>query len=167
MRCSAEGVFPGLPGDFRTGCDRHRLSRQDRDGIPASLHGRWRACGRFSPACRSCSLRAIVCGFTFCPISSGDWRCPGRLLAFAATIALPATSSAWMIGDECVLVLLALLDAFVPHWLPVKRITSPARTFLMMNAASVAAMAVFFTSPDRFWANHTGGAGRYLNRVTL
>jgi hypothetical protein len=51
------------------------------------------------------------------------------------------------------LVLLALLDGFVPHWLPVKRITSPARTFLTMNAASFAAMAVFFTSPDRFWAS--------------
>jgi cellulose synthase/poly-beta-1,6-N-acetylglucosamine synthase-like glycosyltransferase len=78
------------------------------------------------------------------------------LLVFAATIALPATRfRSWMIGDECVLVLLALLDRFVPHWLPVKRITSPARTFLTMNAASIAAMAVFFTSPDRFWATTT------------
>ncbi len=78
------------------------------------------------------------------------------LLAFAATIALPATLfRSWMIGDECVLVLLALLDRFVPHWLPVKRITSPARTFLTMNAASIAAMAVFFTSPDRFWSTTT------------
>ena len=75
------------------------------------------------------------------------------LLAVAATIALPPTSfRSWMIWNECALMLLALLDGFVPHWIPFKRITSPARTFLTMNAASIAALAVFFTSPERFWA---------------
>ena len=75
------------------------------------------------------------------------------LLVFAATVALPATSfRTWMIWNECALLLLALLDGLVPRWLPIKRITSPARTFLTMNAASIAALAVFFTSPDRFWA---------------
>jgi cellulose synthase/poly-beta-1,6-N-acetylglucosamine synthase-like glycosyltransferase len=75
------------------------------------------------------------------------------LLAVAATVALPPTSfRSWMIGNECALMLLALLDGLVPRWLPFKRITSPARTFLTMNAASIAALAVFFTSPDRFWA---------------
>lgn len=75
------------------------------------------------------------------------------LIAIGATVALPATSfRSWMIWNECALMLLALLDGIVPQWLPFKRITSPARTFLTMNAASIAALAVFFTSPDRFWA---------------
>jgi poly-beta-1,6-N-acetyl-D-glucosamine synthase len=75
------------------------------------------------------------------------------LIAIAATVALPAKPfRSWMIGNEGALLLLALLDSIVPHWLPLKRITSPARTFLTMNAASVAALGVFFTSPDRFWA---------------
>lgn len=75
------------------------------------------------------------------------------LAAIAATFALPATwFRQWMIGGGCAWLALALVDALVPAWLPLKRITSPARTFLVMNAASVAALAVFFTPADRLWA---------------
>ncbi len=75
------------------------------------------------------------------------------LLAVAATIALPRSSfRSWMIWSDWILILLALVDGFIPHWLPFKRITSPARTFLTMNVASIAALAVFFTPPERFWA---------------
>jgi len=75
------------------------------------------------------------------------------LLVIGATIALPASSFRfWMLVNEGALMSLALIDAIIPHWLPIKRITSPARTFLSMNAASIAALAVFFVSPRRMWA---------------
>jgi poly-beta-1,6-N-acetyl-D-glucosamine synthase len=75
------------------------------------------------------------------------------MAAIAATWGLPATwFRRWMIGGECAWLALALIDALVPAWLPLKRITSPARTFLVMNAASVAAVAVFFTPAERLWA---------------
>ncbi len=75
------------------------------------------------------------------------------LLSVAATFALPpGPFRSWSIRGEAGLILLALVDFLIPRWLPLKRITSPARTFLIMNLASIAALAVFFTSPDRFWA---------------
>src|SRR5260370_30813216 len=70
------------------------------------------------------------------------------LLAAAATVALPPTSfRSWMIWSDCILIMLALVDGLIPQWVPFKRITSPARTFLTMNVASIAALAVFFTPP--------------------
>jgi cellulose synthase/poly-beta-1,6-N-acetylglucosamine synthase-like glycosyltransferase len=79
---------------------------------------------------------------------------PWTLLAVvAATLALPATSfRQWMVGGDLALLGLALVDLIVPHGFPLKRLTSPARTFLLMNVASVGALAVFFTKPDKFWA---------------
>jgi cellulose synthase/poly-beta-1,6-N-acetylglucosamine synthase-like glycosyltransferase len=75
------------------------------------------------------------------------------LLVIAATVALPATTfRSWMIWDEGALILLAVLDRIVPNWLFFKRITSPARTFLTMNVAAIAALAVFFVPTNRLWA---------------
>lgn len=75
------------------------------------------------------------------------------ILLAAASLALPPS---WfrqsMIWSECAVPALALVDLLVPHWLWLKRLTSPARTFLVMNAASLAAVAVFFTPADRLWA---------------
>jgi hypothetical protein len=48
-------------------------------------------------------------------------------------------------------VLLALADRILPAGFPLKRISSPARTFLTMNAASIAALSVFFIEPTRLW----------------
>ncbi len=75
------------------------------------------------------------------------------LLIVAATFALPPSwfRTSLELGDLALL-LLALLDGIVPRWLPLKRISSPARTFLVMNAASVAALVVFFTPAERLWA---------------
>jgi poly-beta-1,6-N-acetyl-D-glucosamine synthase len=74
------------------------------------------------------------------------------LLIVAATFALPPSwfRTSLELGDLALL-LLALLDGIVPRWLPLKRISSPARTFLVMNAASVAALVVFFTPAERLW----------------
>jgi len=74
------------------------------------------------------------------------------LLVLGATFALPPSPfrSSLLAGDLALL-LLALLDRFVPHRFPLKRLTSPARTFLLMNAASLAAAVVFLTPPSRLW----------------
>jgi cellulose synthase/poly-beta-1,6-N-acetylglucosamine synthase-like glycosyltransferase len=75
------------------------------------------------------------------------------ILAVAATFALPVTPiRQWMIWSDVAMLGLALVDLIVPHGFPLKRLTSPARTFLLMNAASIGGLAVFFTKPDKFWA---------------
>ena len=40
--------------------------------------------------------------------------------------------------------MLALLDRLVPSGFALKRLTSPARTFIVMNAAALASVVVFF-----------------------
>jgi cellulose synthase/poly-beta-1,6-N-acetylglucosamine synthase-like glycosyltransferase len=74
------------------------------------------------------------------------------LVFFGAAVALPhslfrtsllAAGAAWP--------LLAFFDGFVPRSFPLKRLTSPARTLLVMNAAALAAIAVFFVPATSLW----------------
>ncbi|HLH43827.1 MAG TPA: glycosyltransferase family 2 protein [Bryobacteraceae bacterium] len=74
------------------------------------------------------------------------------LAAFAFTFALP--SRQWrnlLLWDEVIFAALALLDAWIPTGIPLKRLSSPARTFLLMNAASLAGLAVLFIPPQKLW----------------
>jgi cellulose synthase/poly-beta-1,6-N-acetylglucosamine synthase-like glycosyltransferase len=74
------------------------------------------------------------------------------LLILGSTLALP--DSRWrnfLLADELTLAALAVLDRFVPRAFPLKRISSPARTFVAMNAAALLAVAVFFVPPDTLW----------------
>jgi hypothetical protein len=74
------------------------------------------------------------------------------LLILGSTLALP--DSRWrnfLLADELTLATLAVLDRFVPRAFPLKRISSPARTFVAMNAAALLAVAVFFVPPDTLW----------------
>ena len=74
------------------------------------------------------------------------------VFAIAATVLLPASPIRWsLLAAEAAVFLLALLDRFFPKGFPLKRLTSPARTFLVMNAASMAGLAVFFMEPTRLW----------------
>jgi len=74
------------------------------------------------------------------------------LLILASTIALPDSSwRSFLLLDECLLLLLAVLDRFLPRKFPLKRITSPARTFLTMNVAALLALLVFFVPPETLW----------------
>jgi cellulose synthase/poly-beta-1,6-N-acetylglucosamine synthase-like glycosyltransferase len=69
-----------------------------------------------------------------------------------ATVALPGSPfRTFLLTDELLLIALALLDPYVPRWFPLKRISSPARTFLSMNAASLLSLAVFMVKPTRLW----------------
>ena len=74
------------------------------------------------------------------------------LLILSSTIALPNSSwRSFLLFDECMLLAIAALDRFVPRNFPLKRLTSPARTFLAMNAAALLAVLVFFVSPEFLW----------------
>lgn len=74
------------------------------------------------------------------------------LLILLSTLALPF--SAWrsfLLVDECVLLGMAAFDRFVPAKFPLKKLTSPARTFVAMNAAALLAVLVFFVPPESLW----------------
>jgi cellulose synthase/poly-beta-1,6-N-acetylglucosamine synthase-like glycosyltransferase len=74
------------------------------------------------------------------------------LIAFAATLAMPHN---WfrtaLLLCQIFPVALALLNRVVPNGWLLKRLCSPARTFAVMNLASLSAIAVFFISPARIW----------------
>jgi cellulose synthase/poly-beta-1,6-N-acetylglucosamine synthase-like glycosyltransferase len=78
---------------------------------------------------------------------------PWSLLAFALSAAAlpPSNWRTILLAIGAIFLLLALLDPWIPDWLPLGRISSPARTFLLMNAAALASVAVFFIHPQRFW----------------
>ena len=74
------------------------------------------------------------------------------LLVWAATMALPASPfQRFLLVDELALIALALLDRVVPKRFPLKRLSSPAKTFLAMNLAAVLALTVFILPPERLW----------------
>jgi hypothetical protein len=57
--------------------------------------------------------------------------------------------------------LLAACNGFVSPGSPLKRLASPARTLLVMNAAAMAAVLVFFVPANRLWTPtrvHASGA---------
>jgi biofilm PGA synthesis N-glycosyltransferase PgaC len=82
---------------------------------------------------------------------------PWAILAvWGATLALPAGSfRTFLIDDELILVALALLDRLVPKNWPVKRISSPARTFLAMNLAAWLSPIVFLIPAENLWKKPT------------
>jgi len=74
------------------------------------------------------------------------------LLVWSATIALPHSAfRTFLLADEVLFIAIALLDRFIPKWLPLKRISSPARTFLAMNTAALLSLAVFFVPAEAMW----------------
>jgi poly-beta-1,6-N-acetyl-D-glucosamine synthase len=74
------------------------------------------------------------------------------LLVYASTIALPASSFRdFLLVDEAALLLLAAADRMVPAGFVLKRMSSPAKTFVLMNAAALASISIFFMPAARFW----------------
>jgi cellulose synthase/poly-beta-1,6-N-acetylglucosamine synthase-like glycosyltransferase len=74
------------------------------------------------------------------------------LSTIVGTLLLPDSSIRWsLIASEAIFFVLALSDGWVPKGFPLKRLSSPARTFLAMNIASMAGLAVFFMEPTRLW----------------
>jgi cellulose synthase/poly-beta-1,6-N-acetylglucosamine synthase-like glycosyltransferase len=74
------------------------------------------------------------------------------VLALAATVALHSSRfRTVLLWGEGALFALAAVDLIVPRWFPLKRLTSPARTFMVMNAAALLSIQVFFRSPQKLW----------------
>jgi cellulose synthase/poly-beta-1,6-N-acetylglucosamine synthase-like glycosyltransferase len=74
------------------------------------------------------------------------------LLIWGATLALPESGfRTFLLIDELLLIALAFVDAVVPKSFPLKRISSPAKTFLTMNAAALLAVGFLFVSPETIW----------------
>jgi cellulose synthase/poly-beta-1,6-N-acetylglucosamine synthase-like glycosyltransferase len=69
-----------------------------------------------------------------------------------SSIALPSSRGRTsLLISEAAVALLALIDRLVPAGFPLKRVTSPARTFIAMNAAALASLIVFFIPAHRLW----------------
>jgi cellulose synthase/poly-beta-1,6-N-acetylglucosamine synthase-like glycosyltransferase len=84
----------------------------------------------------------------------GRLALPWALLAAAAGAACmpPSPLGAGLAAGALALAGLAALDLWMPAGFPLKRLTSPARTFLSMSAAALLSCAVFFVEPRRFWS---------------
>jgi len=77
---------------------------------------------------------------------------PWALLVAAGTsFGLPGPYRALALGGQGAFYGLAALDGAVPEGSPVKRLTSPARTFVVLMAASLCAVAVLFVPAQRLW----------------
>ena len=114
-----------------------------------TLAGLWQTCARL-PLVFSRSNRMR---FHFLSHKVGRLAVPWAvLLAFGATIALPSSLfRTTLLVAEIGLIALGLLDRFLPRALPLRRISSPANSFLTMNAAALLSGLVFFVPPERFW----------------
>jgi cellulose synthase/poly-beta-1,6-N-acetylglucosamine synthase-like glycosyltransferase len=73
------------------------------------------------------------------------------LLTFAASLVLPSPWNRVVVGAELFFCLLALLDSSVPQRSLLKRFSSPARTFLVLMAATVKGLKVLFVPPRALW----------------
>jgi cellulose synthase/poly-beta-1,6-N-acetylglucosamine synthase-like glycosyltransferase len=89
----------------------------------------------------------------FLPHKFGRLALPWAIVMIVAgTLLLPQPAwRNWLLWNEAMLPLAALADRFVPRGFVLKRLTSPARTFLVMNAAALAAMCVFFVPATKLW----------------
>ena len=77
------------------------------------------------------------------------------IAAALATIGLP---SYWRVAAACAQFLfygLAALDVIVPDGSALKKLTAPIRTFVVLMAASLAGVRVFFVKPTTLWKEAT------------
>ena len=74
------------------------------------------------------------------------------LVALLSSWALPASPiKQLLLVSEAVLIGIILADRVIPGWFPLKRLTAPANSFVLMNLASMAAIVVFFMPPTKLW----------------
>ena len=77
---------------------------------------------------------------------------PYCLIAIAlATFGLPPYWRAAAAWGQILFYVLALLDGIVPDGSSLKQLTSPIRTFVVLMAASLAAVRVYFVQPTSLW----------------
>jgi hypothetical protein len=90
--------------------------------------------------------------FHFLSAKYGRIVIPYCMIAIAlATIGLPPFWRAVAAWGQIVFYGLAALDPLVPDRFPLKKLTSPIRTFVVLMAASLAAVRVYFVKPTSLW----------------
>jgi len=91
--------------------------------------------------------------FHFLPHKFGRVVLPWLILAgLIAAFLLPDGPMRSSLGVTAFAVLaLALIDLLLPRRFPLRRISSPARSFVLLNAAALLSVMVFFVPPERLW----------------
>ncbi len=127
-----------------------------------TLAGLWQVCVRVP----GLFTRANRMRFHFVSNKVARLALPWAILGFcAATFALPASRFRLvLLIAELTVLALALLDGFLPRHSLLRRISSPARSFLIVNAASLLSVMVFFVRPETLWrpTQLKGGASQQL-----
>jgi biofilm PGA synthesis N-glycosyltransferase PgaC len=114
-----------------------------------TLAGLWQVCVRVPRL----FTRANRMRFHFVSNKVARLVLPWAILCFfAATLALPAGPFRLvLLLSELTVLALALLDGFLPRHFLLRRLSSPARSFLIVNAASLLSVMVFFVRPETLW----------------
>ena len=74
------------------------------------------------------------------------------LVGMVAVIAMPSGIVRYtLLVVGAAVLALAALDSMLPQNFPLRRISSPARSFVVLNTASLLSVLVFFVSPERLW----------------
>uniref|UniRef100_Q01QK6 Glycosyl transferase, family 2 n=1 Tax=Solibacter usitatus (strain Ellin6076) TaxID=234267 RepID=Q01QK6_SOLUE len=77
---------------------------------------------------------------------------PWALIVAALTcFALPGPWNLWAAAAQAGGYALALIDRWVPDGFPLKRLSSPARTFIVLMAASLCAVSILFVPARLLW----------------
>jgi hypothetical protein len=71
--------------------------------------------------------------------------------AFASSFGLPHPWNQAAVLLQCVFYGLAMIDPVIPEQIPVKRVSSLVRTFVVLVAAALSGIAIFFIPPQRLW----------------
>ena len=114
-----------------------------------TLAGVWQTFSRMTQLFASANRMRIH----FLPHKFGRVLLPWLILiGLASAFALPHSPvrSALLVIALAVIVL-AAFDLLLPKKFFLRRISSPARSFVVLNAASLASVLVFFVAPERLW----------------
>jgi biofilm PGA synthesis N-glycosyltransferase PgaC len=77
---------------------------------------------------------------------------PWALIAMAAaSFALPGAWRALALAAQAAFYGVAVLDTAMPERWPIKRLTSPVRTFVVLMIAAAGAVSIFFVPPRALW----------------
>jgi biofilm PGA synthesis N-glycosyltransferase PgaC len=79
------------------------------------------------------------------------------ILMAVASLGLPGAYAPLAAGAQAAFYLLAGADSWIPPSWPLKRVSALARTFVVLMAASLCAVAIFFVPPRKLWNPGTGG----------
>jgi cellulose synthase/poly-beta-1,6-N-acetylglucosamine synthase-like glycosyltransferase len=80
------------------------------------------------------------------------------LLAAVATFGMPSPLRELCLAAQAAVYLTAAVDDYLPDGFPLKRLSSPVRTFVTLMIAAFCAVSIFFRSSDQFWKQATGSS---------